>query len=174
MSVAAVQQHLQASGKGEPIAVAPYLSKLCATLAQSMTSDSSPISLEVVAGEASLSSNDAVSVGLIVTEGVLNALKHAFAERTAGGRIVVTYDANGPDWTLTIADDGVGKRINSPAVAKGGLGTSIINALAQQLAARVDLITGESGTTLAIIHSVSVLATPTPAHLHTNEATRVI
>ena len=50
MSVAAVQQHLQASGRGEPIAVAPYLSKLCETLAQSMIGDSRPISLQVDAG----------------------------------------------------------------------------------------------------------------------------
>jgi chemotaxis protein methyltransferase CheR len=35
LSVAAVQQHLQGSGHGEPIAVGPYLSKLCATLAAS-------------------------------------------------------------------------------------------------------------------------------------------
>ena len=33
LSIAAVQDHLQASGRGEPIAVAPYLSSLCATLA---------------------------------------------------------------------------------------------------------------------------------------------
>jgi chemotaxis protein methyltransferase CheR len=161
MSVAAVQHHLQASGKGEAIAVASYLSKLCATLAQSMISDSRPITLEVVAGEGSLSSNDAVSVGLIVTEGVLNALKHAFAESTAGGRIIVTYDGKGPDWTLTIADNGAGKRIESTAAAKGGLGTSIINALAHQLAARVDVITGEHGTTLAVIHAASIPLPPT-------------
>ena len=39
MSVAAVQQHLQVSGRGELIEVATYLSKLCATLAQSMIGD---------------------------------------------------------------------------------------------------------------------------------------
>src|SRR4051794_3654903 len=36
MSVASVQQHLQASGKGEQMAVGPYLSKLCETLVASM------------------------------------------------------------------------------------------------------------------------------------------
>ena len=155
MSVAAVQQHLQASGRHEPIAIAPYLSKLCATLAQSMISDSRPISIDVVAGEGSLPSSEAVSVGLIVTEGVLNALKHAFADGKADGRIVVTYAVAGSDWTLSIADNGMGKRSEVTTDAKAGLGTGIVNALAQQLDARVDIASSGDGTTVSIIHAVS-------------------
>ena len=155
MSVAAVQEHLHASGHGAPIAVASYLSKLCATLAQSMISDSRPISIEVVAGDASLSSRDAVSVGLIVTEGVLNSLKHAFPEGTTDGRIIVTYDVRGLDWTLSIADNGTGKRTAGTVVAKAGLGTSIMNALAEQLAAQVEVVTGANGTTVAVHHKAS-------------------
>ena len=51
MSVAAVQQHLQVSGRGELIEVATYLSKLCATLAQSMIGDGGHIIIEVKAAE---------------------------------------------------------------------------------------------------------------------------
>ena len=36
MSVASVQQHLRASGKGEHVEIGSYLSKLCETLAASM------------------------------------------------------------------------------------------------------------------------------------------
>ena len=53
MSVAAVQQHLTASHRGEQIAVAPYLTKLCETLAQSMIGESRPVLLEVMASEGS-------------------------------------------------------------------------------------------------------------------------
>ena len=56
MSVASVQQHLQASGKGEQIAVGPYLSKLCETLAASMIGDHRPISLNVVAPDGIMNS----------------------------------------------------------------------------------------------------------------------
>jgi two-component sensor histidine kinase len=153
MSVAAVQQHLQATGRGEPIAVAPYLSKLCATLAESMISDDRPVSLDVVAETGSLSSSEAVSVGLIVTEGVLNALKHAFLPDKKDGRIVVAYEVDGPDWKLSIADNGTGRRSEGSAVAKAGLGTSIVNALAQQLDARVDVVGGQGGTILSVIHT---------------------
>ena len=79
MSVASVQKHLQASGNGELIPVGPYLSKLCETLASSMIGDNRPISIKVVADDGATTSDQAVSIGLIVTELVINALKHAFA-----------------------------------------------------------------------------------------------
>ena len=51
MSVASVQQHLQASGKGEEIAVGPYLAKLCESWSFD-GGDNRPISLKVEAGDA--------------------------------------------------------------------------------------------------------------------------
>jgi two-component sensor histidine kinase len=127
MSVASVQQHLRAAGHGEQIEVTPYLSKLCETLAQSMIGDSRPITIEVVGNGDTVSSSDAVSIGLIVTEGVLNALKHAFPEDKKDGRIVVTYEVAGSNWTLSIADNGIGKTQGGSAPSKAGLGTSIVN-----------------------------------------------
>ncbi len=153
MSVATVQKYLQPTSHGEATEVAPYLTKLCASLGHSMISGSRPISLEVVAGEGTMSTSHAVSIGLIVTEGVLNALKHAFPlERsTADCRIVVTYAIDSTDWTLAIADNGVGKTMgDDEGQSSAGLGTSIVQALAQQLGARVEVTTGSSGTTLAL------------------------
>ena len=135
MSVAAVQQHLQVSGRGELIEVAPYLSKLCATLAQSMIDEGTHVSIDVRAEGASVSSSDAVSIGLIVTEAVINALKHAFRADEKDGRIVVSYEVTGEDWKLSIGDNGMGKPSGSE-IPRVGLGTSIVNALAQQLDAQ--------------------------------------
>jgi two-component sensor histidine kinase len=47
-----------------------------------------------------------MSLGLVVTELVINALKHAFPDGR-DGNIVVGYHAVGADWTLTVRDDGV-------------------------------------------------------------------
>ncbi len=162
LSVAAVQQHLRASGRGDPIEIGPYLSKLCATLANSMIGEKRSVSVEVSAEEGTASSSEAVSIGLIVTEGMINALKHAFPADTKDGRIAVAYKVNGLDWRLSIADNGVGKLNEGPgAVAKTGLGTSIVNALAQQLNARVDLVTGAEGTIMTVSHTE---ATPHMPH----------
>ena len=79
-----------------------------------------------------------------------SALKHAFPESKPDGRIVVSYAVSDADWTLTIADDGVGK---PTVVAKHGLGTSIVNALAQQLDARVEVASDQRGTALTVIHT---------------------
>ena len=80
MSVAAVQQQLLASSHGEPIEIGPYLSRLCEALAASMTDDSRPVSLKVQAEGGTASSAEAGSIGLIVTELVINAFKHAFVD----------------------------------------------------------------------------------------------
>jgi two-component sensor histidine kinase len=50
-----------------------------------------------------------VSLGLIVTELVLNAVKHAFLNDKIDHRITVAYDVAGMNWRLSIADNGVGK-----------------------------------------------------------------
>src|SRR5450432_1771262 len=98
LSVAAVQRHLQVSGHGAPIEIANYLSKLCETLAQSMIGDSRSISLKVEAEPGTVVSHQAVSIGLIVTELVMNALKHAFPNEKKDAAIVVSYKVAETDW----------------------------------------------------------------------------
>jgi two-component sensor histidine kinase len=51
----------------------------------------------------------AVSLGLIVTELVINALKHAFPDDRQDGRVVVSYQSDGLDWKLLVSDNGIGK-----------------------------------------------------------------
>ena len=110
-----------------------------------------------------VSSSKAVSIGLIVTEGVINALKHAFPEVKEDSHIIVTYAETDSGWKLAIADNGVGKPTEGLTAAVTGLGTSIVNALAQQLDARVALASGPSGTVLSVIHAVPVAGLPRAA-----------
>jgi two-component sensor histidine kinase len=152
MSIAAVQQQLHASGLGT-IEIAPYLSRLCETLATSMIGDSRSISLKVIGDDGSATSRQAESLGLIVTELVMNALKHAFPSDDVVGQITVVYERAGTNWKLSVSDDGIGRPDGVFAQGKSGLGTGIIKALSQQLDAQVETVAGPGGTTVIITHA---------------------
>jgi chemotaxis protein methyltransferase CheR len=153
LSVAAVQRHLHDTGAGKQVEVANYLSRLCETLAQSMIGDSRPITLKVVADAGTVASHQAVSIGLIVTELVMNALKHAFPGEKPDAAVRVIYKVADTDWKLLISDNGVGKPEPSTIQKKGGLGTSLVQALAKQLDAQVDIASDSHGTAVSITHA---------------------
>ena len=112
-----------------------------------------PITVNVSSEGGSVRSRDAVSLGLIVTELVLNAVKHAFREDKIDHRIMVAYDVAETNWKLSVADNGIGKRTDAFAQSRSGLGTSIVKALAQQLDARVEVTSGPQGTTVSVTHA---------------------
>lgn len=152
MSVAAVQQQLHASAHGEQIELAPYLSRLCDALSASLIGDSRPISLKVQAGNGTATSAEAVSIGLIVTELVINALKHAFVDSKSAGQIIVLHEVVEKNWRLVVSDDGVGKLNDQSSKKAAGLGTNIVAALAKQLNAHVETSGAAGGTAVSIVH----------------------
>ena len=162
MSVAAVQQQLLASSRGGSIEIGPYLSRLCETLLASMTDDSRLISLKVQAEGGTASSAEAVSISLIVTELVINAFKHAFVGDRTAGFLVVAYEATETGWRLAVSDNGIGKPKSHLDLEKTtpGLGTIIVEALAKQLDARVEVVRNPNGTTVSITHGTSDRAWP--------------
>jgi two-component sensor histidine kinase len=153
MSVATVQQQLRASGLNEQIEIGLYLSKLCDSLAASMVGERRPLSVRVQATSGTATSSEAVSLGLIVTELVINALKHAFPGGEAG-EILVSYEARGSGWRLSVSDDGSGPGEASAEGPYAGLGTSIVEALARQLDAIVQKSSGPNGTTVSIVAGI--------------------
>jgi two-component system, sensor histidine kinase PdtaS len=150
MSIAALQQQLAASSVGD-IKLRAYFTKLCQTLGASMIRDHKQIQLEVNIDESAVHADVSVSLGLIVTELVINALKHAFPEDRIG-KVLVDYRSRGPNWTLSVSDNGVGMPPRSKET-KGGLGTSLIEALAKQLEASVGVANAHPGTAVSIVHS---------------------
>ena len=148
MSVAALQHQLATSELGD-VQLRPYFTELCASIGASMIHDHDLIKLTVEADDAQCAANVSVSLGLIVTELVINALKHAFP-RGAGGHIRVGYRADGEAWALSVSDDGAGMP-KGTVPAKAGLGTSIVEALAKQLGASVDQADTRPGTKVSIV-----------------------
>ena len=132
----------------EPLATAATL-----TLATSMIGDSRQITIEVIGRGGVATCRDAESIGLIATELVMNAIKHAFPVEESDGRIVVAYDADKANWKLSVADNGVGRPDGTFAQSKTGLGTGIVKALAQQLGAKIETLADQAGTTVSITHA---------------------
>jgi two-component sensor histidine kinase len=153
ISIATIQQTLHASRTIGPIAMVPYLTRLSDALAASMIGDVRPVTLNVAGTAGSLSSREAESIGLITTELVMNALKHAFPSEKMNGLINITYDVDGTNWKLSVADNGIGRPDGVFAQPKTGLGTGIIKALAQDLNAKVETLAGPDGTIVTITHA---------------------
>jgi two-component sensor histidine kinase len=153
ISIATVQQQLNASGIIGPIEMLPYLTRLGDALASSMIGNDRPVTLKVVGTAGSLSSRQAESLGLITTELVMNALKHAFPSENMKGRINIAYDVDGTNWKLSVADNGIGKPDGVFAQPKTGLGTGIIKALAHELNAKVETLSGSDGTIVSVTHA---------------------
>jgi two-component sensor histidine kinase len=145
----AVQRHLAVSSLNE-VALRPYFVQLCESLAVSMIPDPNVLSIEVTADDSVVDPNKSVSLGLIVTELVINALKHAFPGH-ARGKIVVDYRSDGTNWSLSVKDDGIGMPTGTRK-AKAGLGTGIIEALATHLGSSIQVMASNPGVAVTISH----------------------
>lgn len=149
MSIATVQKQLAMSQVGN-VELRSYFTQLCESLGASMIRDHEQQSIEVTADGSMATADVSVSLGLIVTELVINALKHAFPQGQPG-KIKVDYQSRAGDWTLSVEDNGVGMMPGSEE-AKPGLGTSLVEALSRQLHAHVEVTGANPGTRVEIIH----------------------
>jgi two-component sensor histidine kinase len=150
MSIATLQSQL-AIKSSDDVELRKYMRDLCASIGASMIDDPDRISIGSSIEDVAASANVAVSMGLIVTELVINALKHAFPGRLQKGRIEVDYSRSEGAWTLSVDDDGSG--MGAEADAKPGLGTGIVEALARQLDAKVQTDSSDRGTRVSIVHT---------------------
>ena len=148
MSVAAVQRQLAGSDLGD-VELRSYFTDLCRNIGDSMIRDHDRLTLNVTVDDSIASSGKSVSLGLIVTELVINALKHAFPHDRVG-RIDVGYRAHRAGWTLTVVDNGVGLP-EDPGTTKPGLGAGITRALASQLGAAIEISDARPGVRVSII-----------------------
>ena len=149
MSIATLQKQLAVSSTDE-VELRRYFRELCASIGASMIDNENRVTLRSTADDSKVGANVSVSLGLIVTELVINALKHAFPGRNQAGVITVDYATHGNGWTLSVDDDGVGIAAGE-GQGKPGLGTGIVDALAKQLGATVTTTDNAPGTRVSIV-----------------------
>jgi len=87
LAVAALQRHLHVGSPGQSIALAPYFAALCESLSGALIrKGDAGVKLKVEIAEGSAPSGVAVSLGLIVTELVINSLKARLSQGRTGRR----------------------------------------------------------------------------------------
>jgi signal transduction histidine kinase len=68
----------------------------------------------------------------------------------------LAFDLSGTDWKLSVTDNGIGNPAVVFAQPKTGLGTGIVNALAKQLDAKVETLSGPRGTSVSVTYAAFV------------------
>ncbi len=154
MSIAALEHQLADVGDGG-MDVRTYFTRLCENISASMIGDRERIVIAVTGDGGVVDARVSLSLGLIVTELVINALKHAFPNERHG-RITVECTFPGPNWALIVTDNGVGAPTDGRDV-RTGLGTSIVQALATELGATVEVGPAYPGTRVTIARTAIAL-----------------
>jgi two-component sensor histidine kinase len=148
MSIAMLQKQLAVT-ELKSVELRSYFLDLCRTISASMIDDPRRITIKTIVDDTTTNSDVSVSMGLIVTELVINAIKHAFPDQTAGGQITVSFAAEGENWLLSVSDNGAGMPVGDKR-GKPGLGTGIVEALSKQLDASVTVLDANPGTRLEV------------------------
>jgi PAS domain S-box-containing protein len=149
ISIATLQKQLAVSVE-DTVELRQYFQGLCDSIGASMIDDDGLITLHANADGSTVTANVATSLGLIVTELVINALKHAFPDRERTGDVGVDYRTHGDGFVLSVTDNGVGMEAGI-GLSKPGLGTGIVDALAKQLGGTVEVTDTAPGTRVSIV-----------------------
>lgn len=153
MSIAMLQKQLAVT-QLKSVDLRSYFADLCRSISASMIDDPKRLTLETKVDGTATNSDVSVSMGLIVTELVINAIKHAFPDQSVGGKITVSFAADEGDWVLSVSDNGAGMPVGKKRGAPG-LGTGIVEALSKQLDASVTVLDAAPGTRVEVRHKQS-------------------
>jgi len=158
-TIALIHEYMYQS---ESLAALPFsqnIRSLSASVLRVAGTPAGQVRLDVqVEDEVTLPVDRAIPCGLILTELLTNALKHAFPDGRNGTLRVVLRKQDDSRVALFVEDDGVGMPTppssNGRGDGKGSLGYRLIRAFAEQLGAQLQ-ISGESGTRVGIVFAVT-------------------
>ncbi|MGB6067443.1 MAG: sensor histidine kinase [Desulfomonilaceae bacterium] len=107
-SMAMLHEALYRSDNLNKISARKYIQELGNYLLHSHDTTQRGISLRVEGQDLSFGIDTAIPCGLIINELVTNSLKHAFPDGKRGTITVCLHNGGDDEWTLTVADNGVG------------------------------------------------------------------
>lgn len=141
IAVAQVHQRLYTSEDIQHVQMRPYLTKLLED--QQMAAHDRGCNLSVDIEDIKLATDRAISVGIIVTELVTNALKYAYPKD--GGPIRVRLISHDDELNLTVEDEGVGQPDQTQPAIGTGVGSRIVDAMARSLNGQLKQNSDRSG-----------------------------
>jgi two-component sensor histidine kinase/CHASE3 domain sensor protein len=153
LAVASVHKRLYSMDDARFVDLQEYLSSVLDNVTASLHGQGHVALLRYEIEPLKLKTDSSINLGVIVTEWVTNAFKYAYPDQPGEVRVRLRRVSNDKA-ELSVEDDGVG-RIEGPA--KGtGLGTRIVNAMAQSIGGQVEYIAAESGTVARLAFSAAL------------------
>ncbi len=149
-SMALLHERLYQGGNLAEVDFAVYVQNLCAHLASSYRATDGNVELVVQVEAVALDLESAIPCGLLITELVTNALKHAFPAGRAGKIVVALQYVAGGRLMLRVADNGIGLPTEAVPAQPSSLGMQLVHTLAGQLGGVVERESGP-GTILRVV-----------------------
>lgn len=138
-ALATLHRHLYTNRSFEAIALRPFLEELGHQLFAALGErPGQRIKLVVEADDLEIVTDQAVSLALLITETVTNAIKHGFPDARSG-TVTVSVHAEGDEVTLKVRDDGLGMRLTEEG-GERGIGLTLIRGFAQHLGGEIEML----------------------------------
>lgn len=154
-SMSLIHQALYDTEEYDNISLRDYLKKLSMIIHKSFRNKDIDVEMNFELGDYTIDTRQAVTLGLIVTEVLINAHKYAFEGRQEG-IITVALHKNDTHLLLKIEDDGVGLP-EEPPKKTSSLGMMLIRKLSKQVDGDLSIESDSNGTTVSLLFEPKVL-----------------
>ncbi|HEX8447147.1 MAG TPA: histidine kinase dimerization/phosphoacceptor domain -containing protein [Sphingomonas sp.] len=141
-AVALVHRRLYSDDRVETVDLARYIEDLCGEIRESMGNEGAH-AIHLDLAPVLVPTDKAVTIGLILTELVINASKYAYGGEA--GPITIALDERQNRFRLVVADRGIGK-----ARTREGFGTRMLAAMVDQLSGTMEELDNRPGLRIII------------------------
>lgn len=151
-SIALLHQRLYQGQGLKDIPIRPYIEELTLSLSDAYRLEERQINILTEVDDFSLDVDTAMPLGLIMTELIINAIKHAFVDGRKG-EIRLSLQKDEADFRLMVADNGLGLKLSEgkPVQTIRSFGLELVSSLAQKLNARLVFSNGQGTSTELIV-----------------------
>jgi PAS domain S-box-containing protein len=148
-SMALAHEQLYQSKNLAELRLPEYVQSLAGQIEQVFRPEEKAVGCRIDVDDIELDIEQVIPCGLLITELLSNALRHAFPEQRAG-TIVVELHQQGESLCLAVRDDGIGLPADLDLVHAKTLGLQLVRALTDQLDGTLELERGP-GTEFRVI-----------------------